>query len=58
MSATPPNTEPSKNDTQQTATQAATRPGMTVEELLNFSFRDASAARIGNIVRRNGLSCS
>jgi hypothetical protein len=59
MSTTPPNNESGKTDTQQTAKQTAqTRPEMSVEELLNFSFRDVATAKIGNIVRRSGLSCS
>jgi hypothetical protein len=59
MSTTPPNKESSKAATQQTATQAAqARPEMSVEELLNFSFRDVATAKIGNIIRRGGLSCS
>lgn len=64
MSGTPPKHEPSTNSApekkvEQAAQAAQARPEMTIEELLNFSFRDATTtSRVGSIIRRTCLSCS
>jgi hypothetical protein len=59
VSETPPNPSGTSSTPANKVEQVAqTRPEMTIEELLNFSFRDATAAKVGSIIRRVGLSCS
>ena len=56
MNETPTSKTPAPSTT---ARPEQARPDMTVEELLNFSFKDASlSSKIGSIVKRGGLSCS